>query len=84
MAKITKRKTIEVERVKELANKFLDLSSNCQTNERIGVAGLLENILHETGNYKGFNYISGKGIIHDERPGGTNHTFLDETRRFYH
>lgn len=81
---MAKRKTIEVERVRELANKFLELSADIQSHERIGVAGMIENVLHETGNYKGFGYIQGKGIIHDPVPGGVNHVFVDETRRTYY
>lgn len=50
------RKTIEVERVREMANHFLDQSKDDQQDARIGVMGLLEGVLMATDNYHGFRF----------------------------
>jgi hypothetical protein len=50
------RKTIEVKTVREIANKLL--ASDGLTNEqKKGLRLLVEDVLHKTGNYKGFNTI---------------------------
>lgn len=54
------RKTIEVEFIKEKVNKFLRESKDEQIKEREAQASLLNSILFETGNYKGFSYINFK------------------------
>ena len=50
------KKTIAVERVKNLVNAYLK-GENSSTEGRRAVTALLEIILHETGNYNGFNYL---------------------------
>lgn len=53
----TKRKTIEVSKVLEDANRQLrrtDLSDET----RLAIAMMLERVLFATGNYKGFNYVA--------------------------
>lgn len=53
----TKRKTIEVSKVLEDANRQLrrtDLSDET----RLAIAMMLERVLFSTGNYKGFNYVA--------------------------
>lgn len=52
-----KRKTIEVEVIKEKVNKFLRESQDYQTAQREAQAALLDDILYKTGNYQGFHYI---------------------------
>lgn len=51
------RKTIEVKSIKERVNKFLKESKDEQIAERHAQASLLDSILFETGNYKGFMYL---------------------------
>lgn len=58
------RKTIDVEKVKKAANGLLafseeDISDYFRINQDVkqGIVLLLEYILHDTGNYNGFNYI---------------------------
>ena len=60
------RKTIEVEFIKRKANFFLKHSEplavlgegeDGMRERRKGVASLLEIVLHETGNYKGWNRL---------------------------
>lgn len=58
------RKTVDVKRVLEMSNKALanfDLQNRTFGEEsakgfRLGVIATLETVLHETGNYKGFQF----------------------------
>jgi len=88
------RKTISVEKVKKWGNNFLLNSPDKQTEMRHGIAFLLETVLHETGNYRGFTYldeddmkksISGKtwGVEWDESVEPKKPIFPDESRRRY-
>ena len=52
------RKTIEVEKIKAKVNHYLKHSEDHRQEGRIASSTLLEIILHETGNYRGFNYLS--------------------------
>ena len=65
------KKTIEVSRIKEMVNHYLKHSSKYEYGERLGECFLLEAILMETGNYKGFRYLE------TDDPEGAG------TRRFY-
>jgi len=49
-----KRKTFSVEEAKTKANEWL--ARDVSQEEKRGVCFLIENILHRTGNYKGFSY----------------------------
>ena len=55
------KKTMQVESIKEYCNELLagKVEDNKWLNPqaRIGIATVLEHILHETGNYHGFNYV---------------------------
>lgn len=72
------RKTIDVAWIKERANTLFaqkyppsdKYSEEFRNGQRAGVAQLLTAILHETGNYKGFNYLDG--------------SYEEETRVFYY
>ncbi len=52
------RKTIEVGKMLRMANTFL-AAKNTSGDEREGVCALLEAVLCETGNYRGFRYLEG-------------------------
>jgi hypothetical protein len=52
----TARKTIEVGKMLKMANTFL-AAKNTNADEREAVASLLEAVLFETGNYRGFAYL---------------------------
>jgi hypothetical protein len=54
MTKVS-RKTIEVGKLLNMANHFLN-AKNTNTDERIAIAQFLESILFETGNYEGYRY----------------------------
>lgn len=55
MAKVA-RKTVEVGKVLRMANWFL-AAENTTADEREGVCALMEAILFETGNYRGYRYL---------------------------
>ena len=55
MAKVA-RKTIEVGKMLRMANSFL-AAENTTADEREGVCALMEAILFETGNYRGYRYL---------------------------
>jgi hypothetical protein len=56
MAKV--KKTIQVETVKKMVNHTLLHSPDDAKGERQGLCMLLEKILMDTGNYRGFNYLT--------------------------
>lgn len=61
MSETTKqrRKTIDIETVKEIANRMLaaeDTSTLINNDWRLGVAWLLEELLHKTRNYRGYQH----------------------------
>lgn len=65
------RKTVDVQQVKDKANLMLEDSITSYVAERYGIGALLESILMDTGNYKGFRWTDGDN-------GRT-----DASRRFY-
>lgn len=71
------RKTIEVDSVRTMANHFLANSPQEAAFQRQGTIGLVETILSQTGNYRGFRYLE---AIHSD---GKLITLGDETRRYY-
>lgn len=54
---MAKRKTFEVETLKNRINHMLASSAADEVQFRTAYIVLLESILHETGNYKGFGYL---------------------------
>jgi hypothetical protein len=62
------RKTINVDRVKELVNNVCLMSAKEKKDIRQGSMNILETILHETGNYRGFSYLS-EADVKDGQPG---------------
>jgi len=52
------KKTIKVEEIKESINDILLNTGNDKTETRQAVMSMLEDILHQTGNYKGFCYLN--------------------------
>lgn len=55
MTKIA-RKTVEVGKMLKIANTFL-AAKNTNADEREAVAAIIEAMLFETGNYRGFAYL---------------------------
>jgi hypothetical protein len=70
------RKTIQVAAVREKANHILAHSKDDMPLQRLGVAHMLEQILHMTDQYKGYTYLD---MDHTTYPP----TIPDETRRVY-
>lgn len=64
------RKTINVEWVRGRANRYLADCPELSADTRKGICSMVEGILMETGNYKGFRYLDG-------------YPCEDETRRYY-
>lgn len=75
----SKRKTYKIETLIEKVNGMLMGSAPDEGEARQGMATVLESVLHETGNYRGFSYLptewkaDGSGL----RDG------FDDTRRRY-
>lgn len=61
-----KRKTFNVEQFKAEINYWLLHSRDDQRGERRGNASALENVLHATGNYRGFGYLNAKDMENSE------------------
>jgi hypothetical protein len=71
-----KMKTVRVVDVVDTVNHFLDIST-CSSDTRWGMIAVLEQILHDSGNYKGYNNVKdGKICGYKEQP--------DDTRRYYY
>jgi hypothetical protein len=51
------RKTFEVSKLVGMVNLLCKVSAPADINERQSAMTILEVILHETGNYKGFRYL---------------------------
>ncbi len=83
-----KRKTIAIESIKEQANKIFLESSNDYADQRKAIQYFVGDLLMQTGNYKGYGYLSRSdvksgltfGIDRDANP----KTFPDESRIFFY
>lgn len=85
---MAKRKTIDVEKIIDWANMQMARPEMSQEFKR-GVFSLTDQILHDTGNYLGFNYLGwiSEGCdkwIADGRPSGiSKYLGLEYDRYFY-
>lgn len=77
---VARRKTVNIDFVKTKVNYFLAESDDTQTGERRGAASVLEMILFNTDNYRGFSYLPSEWDAATEklRDG------YDDSRRLYH
>ena len=94
------RKTINVESVRTFVNRMLrdshqsdHLDGKSDTSFREGAISVLEEILHDSGNYKGFRYLTQDEVFNDCLPGvhrGEGLSYeekfnnTDGTRRYYY
>jgi hypothetical protein len=62
------RKTFDVDEYRTMINQSLAIST-CSADMRKGMIVMLEEILHQTGNYKGFQYLMQGQVAAGERPG---------------
>ena len=65
---MAKRKTFDVEAFRNQINSRL-ANSTCTPDIRMGYCMALEHVLHETGNYRGFNYLDASQVPECEAPG---------------
>ncbi len=85
-----KRTTIEVSAIKDEINRRLRDTAPHMTAERRALASILEHILHETGNYRGFNYNEwspGPGYaqwVADGSPSPTPHQYFGDMSRVHY
>jgi hypothetical protein len=68
------RSTIGVEFIRTWANSCLEGDWNDTKGVRLGISLALEEVLFQTGNYKGFAYLDTRDPSHPE---------FDGTRRYY-
>lgn len=69
---MTKRKTVDVAFVKNMVNDMLAegaYDDDRHQQFRLGAIVVLEEILHVTGNYKGYGYLSQHEVLPNCRPG---------------
>jgi hypothetical protein len=62
------RKTINVDELRDKTNEML-AKSTCSPDVRQGTIDILEYVLHETGNYKGFRYLTEREVPDMHLPG---------------
>lgn len=75
------RKTVSVGEMLFRANTFMVRSAKEQVGERKGTFGLMETMLHATGNYCGFGYLEHTTSVVDDK---TVHDLGDESRVFFY
>jgi hypothetical protein len=62
------KKTFNVDEYRKMVNDSLAVST-CSADMRQGMINMLEEILHRTGNYKGFQYLMQNQVTAGEKPG---------------
>ena len=62
------KKTFNVDAYRTMINHFLKVST-CSVDMRHGMITMLEAILFQTGNYKGFQYLMQNQVPADQKPG---------------
>ena len=78
------RKTIDVDFVREKANAYFRSPGPISRDGRFGVAALLDSILLESGNYKGFRFLTKDQVPYMAEPGiDESGVVQDGSRRFY-
>lgn len=81
------RKTISVDTVRSTANRMLEVSPKDCHGRRLGIIALLESVLTETGNYKGYVYLPSEYLPHNpfinELDDNRLRANYDHTRRVY-
>jgi len=82
------RKTVEVKKIKDRINKYLERNTLNQ-DEKKALCMFLEELLHSTGNYNGYNFLSWMNggcdqWIKDGRPIDNRKYAEPEYDRFYY
>lgn len=76
------RKTFNVADLKARINRRLELST-CAPEVRRGMASVLEEILHDSGNYKGFQLLESANGRYEQQGNERRYVADDDTRRYY-
>ena len=66
------RKTCNVEQLRNTVNEMLQ-NSTCSADTRQGMINVLEQVLHDTGNYNGFQYLGKEATPEGQLPGINTH-----------
>jgi hypothetical protein len=82
------RKTVEITTIREKANAFFANSKNELAGERKTLQMFVADLLMNTGNYRGFNYLEKHHVVLGQSF-GVDHSsvppvFYDESRIFFH
>ena len=73
------RKTVEVGKVLKMANSFL-AAEHTNADEREAICAMIEGILFETGNYRGYAYLNNESALADPLGAGSRrHYFVSGT-----
>ena len=54
-----KRKTVEIQRITDLANQMLATTPDVMKDNRRGIISFVDSLLIQVGRYEGFGYING-------------------------
>jgi len=83
------KKTFSVDQLKNTVNRVLSVSITDRAN-REGIIAVLEYVLHQTGNYRGYRYLCHSEVPDGHFPGirfydvdNPNFVDCDDTRRSY-
>jgi hypothetical protein len=83
------RKTVPVKVMVREVNRMLR-NSKCTADIRMGMCAVLDTLLHETNNYRGFQYLREDEVPKGHKPGinlnldhGDPDRYPDESRRVY-
>jgi len=63
------RKTIEIEKLVNIANTALKYDQDHNNDYRRGVISMIEDVLHLSGNYKGYRYLGPDEVPEGSLPG---------------
>ena len=83
------RKTVEIDKIKRMANEYFCNSGDQFRDARRFLQAFVESILHDADAYRGFNYLTKEqskpghtiGVVHDFETG--KHTFPDDSRVYF-
>ena len=70
------RKTIEIKKIVERANKYFEDSPDSDIENRKAIAWFVSDILHSSGNYRGFNYLPSESDLNAGHYGKDGRVFF--------
>lgn len=80
-----KHKTIKIEELRTLVNALLLHSADDQEEQRSGMVTVLQQVLSDTGNYKGFGYLTPRDMLSSDQgktPGINHYEITNPDDRF--